>query len=300
MSRFCNTPENGSEPLKETNMEKLLMIHADDAGLSESENRATIECLKKGLVSSYSIMVPCRGFQEIALFAKENPTYDHGIHLTLTCEWHGHRFGPVSPSEEVASLVDENGHFYKTRQELKEHAKPDEVRKELNAQLEMALEFGLRPSHIDSHMYSVGANPEFFEIYRELGKQYGLPVFINKKLLKDVGLQPDKVLKQNDFVVEHAHLATFEHFKKGHLKTFYLDAIENLPIGLNVLLVHPAPDNAEMKAITVNHPNFGSKWRQMDYETLTSEELRATLVENNVRLVSWKEISKMQQAQNRV
>lgn len=52
--------------------EKYLMIHADDAGLSHSENQATMECLKKGMVNSYSIMVPCAGFEEIVEFAKEH------------------------------------------------------------------------------------------------------------------------------------------------------------------------------------------------------------------------------------
>lgn len=273
------------------------MIHADDAGLSASENQATINCLKTGMVNSYSIMVPCRGFQEMAQFAKENPAYDYGIHLTLTCEWHGYRFGPVS-HEGVESLMDQNGHFFKTRQQLKERAKPDEVRKELNAQLEMAYDFGLRPSHIDSHMYSVGASPEFFNIYKELGNKYGLPVFINKKLLQDVGLSPGDVLEEDDFVLEHAHLATFDHFKQGHLKSFYLNTLKNLPAGLNILLIHPAFDDDEMRKVTINHPNFGSAWRQMDYETFTSKETMAVLDKNNIRLVSWKEITSMRKSQN--
>ena len=52
---------------------KLLIIHADDAGLSNSQNRAIIESLKNWLVNSYSIMTPYPCFDEIGDFAKSNP-----------------------------------------------------------------------------------------------------------------------------------------------------------------------------------------------------------------------------------
>ncbi|UJH68944.1 polysaccharide deacetylase family protein [Allomuricauda sp. SCSIO 65647] len=272
--------------------DKLLIIHADDAGLSHSENRATIECLKKGMVNSYSIMVPCPAFEEMATFAKENPAFDYGIHLTLTCEWHDYRFGPVSPPEEVKSLIDHNGHFYKTRQELSENARTEEVYKELVAQMERALDFGLQPSHIDSHMYSVGASPDFFKSYKDLGKKYGLPVFINKKLMHGVGLKVADCIDERDFVVDNAEWATFDHFKKQHLKAFYQETIKNLDAGLNIILIHPAFDDDEMKSITIDHPNFGSEWRQMDFETFTDEKTRLVLEENDIRLVTWREISK--------
>lgn len=171
---------------------KLLMIHADDAGLCHSENRATIQALQYGIVNSYSIMVPCPWFYEMANFAKENSQYDNGIHLTLTCEWENYRFGPVLPIDEVPSLVDENGFFHKNRISLFNMAKPEEVEKELRAQVEKALRFGLQPTHIDSHMCSVGVSAQFLEIYINLGKQYNLPVFLNKEFTASVCLTEEE------------------------------------------------------------------------------------------------------------
>ncbi|RYC51152.1 polysaccharide deacetylase family protein [Flagellimonas olearia] len=272
---------------------KLLIIHADDAGLSHSENQATIQALSTGSVNSYSIMVPCPWFHEMALFAQTHPQFDHGVHLTLTCEWENYKFGPVLPVHEVPSLVDENGHFPKKRDVLKKQASATEVAKELSAQIEKALSYGLRPTHIDSHMYSVGSDPAFFEVYRELGKKYDLPVQINAQLLTMVGLDPDTIIQEGDFLVDQVHLGSYDHFEKGQLGNQYMDILDNLAEGLNVILIHTAFDDREMQGITINHPNFGSAWRQIDFETFTSEAVKSKIEENGIKLITWGEINSL-------
>ncbi len=266
------------------------MIHADDAGLSHSENLATIDALKNGSVNSYSIMVPCPWSYEMMEFAKNHPQFDNGIHLTLTCEWEKYRFGPVLPAKEVPSLVDENGHFFKKKECLNRNASNEEVKKELQAQIERALKFGLKPTHLDSHMYSVASRAEFLKIYKDLGKLYELPVFLNKQLINEIGLAADKCLNDNDFVADNLFLGKFSDFEKGKLREYYNCVLDNLPIGFNVLILHPAFDNAEMQGITVNHPNFGSEWRQLDFNYFTSEECKSKLLKNDIKLVTWKEI----------
>jgi hypothetical protein len=272
---------------------KLLIIHADDAGLSHSENQATIQALSTGSVNSYSIMVPCPWFHEMALFAKTHPQFDHGVHLTLTCEWENYKFGPVLPVHEVPSLVDENGHFPKKRDVLKKHASATEVAKELSAQIEKALSYGLRPTHIDSHMYSVGSDSAFFEVYRELGKKYNLPVQVNAQLLSMVGLDPNTIIQEGDFLVDQVHLGSYDHFEKGQLGNQYMDILDNLAEGLNVILIHTAFDDREMQGITINHPNFGSAWRQIDFDTFTSEEVKSKIEENGIKLITWGEINSL-------
>ena len=162
---------------------KLLIIHADDAGLCHSENIATIQALQKGHLNSYSIMVPCSGYEEMAEFALENPQYDYGIHLTLTCEWQNFKWTPVLPINQVQSLVDSNGYFYKSREEVKNKALSIEIKNELRAQIDKALKIGLKPSHLDSHMYTVGLKEDFLKVYIELGKEYNIPILLSKQFI---------------------------------------------------------------------------------------------------------------------
>lgn len=269
---------------------KLLIIHADDAGLSHSHNRATIKCLRDGLVNSYSIMVPCPWYYEMAIFAKNNPNFDYGIHLTLTCEWKNYRFGPVLPVSEVPSLVDKDGYFFKTREELKRYAKPEHVVKELDAQVQKAIGFGLKPTHLDLHMYSAGADEEFFDAYRKLGEKYRLPTMVSSQLITMAGLIPEHVIKQEDLITDKVHFGNYELFSTEKLYDYYANASEHLIPGLNILLLHPAFDDPEMKGITVDHPNFGAEWRQIDLDFFSDPKNKRLFKKQDVHLITWKDL----------
>ena len=182
--------------------DKLLIIHADDAGLCFAENEATKKALEKGIVNSTSIMMPCSWAYEMAVYAKENPQFDYGIHLTLTCEWKNYKFGPVLSAAEVPSLVDKNGHFYPKRAMVKQNVNPSEVKKELKAQIELAIAWGVKPTHLDSHMFCLGLTKEIINVYRELGKEYNLAIFLSKQLLGDFNMETEKYILDTDFPIE--------------------------------------------------------------------------------------------------
>src|SRR5258707_2392679 len=131
---------------------KLLIIHADDLGMSHSVNRATFEALEKGWVTSSSILVPCPWFPEVARWAQAHPDADLGIHLALNSEWTSFRWRPLSAAGEVPSLVDADGYFPLVETTVGAQAKPAEVERELRAQVDRARAAGIRLSHLDSHM----------------------------------------------------------------------------------------------------------------------------------------------------
>jgi predicted glycoside hydrolase/deacetylase ChbG (UPF0249 family) len=267
---------------------KLLIIHADDLGLAHSVNAATISALEQGAITSASIMVPCPSFDEIANYARLNPEADLGLHLTLTAEWENHRWGGVLPSSQIPTLLDDSGFLHATSDDVRKHADPDDVEKEIRAQVDRAIASGILPTHLDTHMGSVYVSPDLFERYLSVGKSYGIPVFIPYETLPVFAHWWFDLPDDDYLYIDRLFMASDQ--KPDQWVTYYTDIIQNLKPGLTEIIVHLAYDDPEMKEITVNHPDFGSAWRQRDFDFFTSAQAKKLLEDNDVVLIGYREI----------
>ncbi|MCB0551102.1 MAG: ChbG/HpnK family deacetylase, partial [Phaeodactylibacter sp.] len=161
----------------------------------------------------------------------------------------------------------------------------EEVEKELRAQIEQTLRFGIRPTHLDSHMGCLfWGRPEYFKIYLKLGREYGIPVM----LTKDPPLMTE-YLTDDDMVLDHVYTANVNNYQEG-MANYYEKLLKELPAGVSALLIHCAYDNLEFQGIAVDHPAWGNAWRQADFDFFTSEKCRKILEEENIRLVTWREL----------
>ena len=267
---------------------KYLMIHADDAGLAWSENLATQQGMLTGSINSTSLMVPCPWFYEMAQFAVKYPSLDFGIHLTLTGEWKTYPFRPITPVNQIPSLVDKNGYFLPKREYIRDYAVLEEVRLELKNQIEFAISLGMKPSHLDSHMYTLGVRQDLLDLYQELSETYKLPIILSKTLISYTGESSTKFNLPHEKCFESLFMASMKEFEKVGNTAFYDNTLSNLPDGLSIILIHPALESEEMNQITIDHPNFGAKWRSQDAAYFSSEACKLKLKENNIELINFK------------
>jgi predicted glycoside hydrolase/deacetylase ChbG (UPF0249 family) len=268
---------------------KLLILHADDLGVAHSVNAASLDALDKGVISSASVMIPTPWISEVAAYARAHPGADLGLHLTLTSEWLTYRWGSVAPSDRVPSLLDSTGTFPSDVPPVAAKAKPAEVERELRAQIERAIALGIRPTHVDSHMGALFSTPELFAVYVKVAREYRLPFLALATGLPAAFRAP---LSDKDVLLDAVVIAGPD-VPRDQWSAFYLRAIANLKPGLTEMIVHLGHDDAELRAVTVDHEPYGSAWRQRDYDVVRSPEFRKALRDQNVILITWRDLQKL-------
>ncbi len=277
-----------------------LIIHADDGGLCHSVNQAIINALRTGIITSTSLMVPCPAFDEIADFLKKNPQYDVGIHLTLTCGYSYYKsWGPVAKKEKVPSLVNPDGYFWSTVQEVITNAKLEDLEKELRAQIELCKKSGIKPTHLDCHRGVLFTDFRFLEIYIKLGLKYKIPPLLLKpttstfKAAEEQGIKIDlkeieKLLGMGLPFLDHLFMIIEDSLSFEDREEKYIEFIKQIPIGVSQIIVHPGYDDEELNRLTSN-----GKSRNDDLIIFTDSRIKQLIEEQNIRLIGWKELAKL-------
>ena len=90
-------------------MQRSLIVNADELGLTEGINEGIIEVHAHGIVTSTTMVANFWAFDHAVALSRKYPSLAIGVHLNLT---HGM---PILPQDRVHTLVDEHGYFFRRR-----------------------------------------------------------------------------------------------------------------------------------------------------------------------------------------
>lgn len=279
--------------------DRVVIIHTDDIGMCQASVEAFAEMVEYGLISSGAVMVPCPWFLEAAAFARTHPQADLGVHLTLTSEYDRYRWGPISTRDPVSGLMDDQGFFHRSSDEVWKNADPEAATAELDAQVSRALAEGMDLTHIDTHMGTV-AHPGLIPGYIQLATRYGLPPMIPR-------LSADEMMAVGNVDEGTAQMITGMISMLEEMGIPLLDSLSGLELvdatdrigqaktalrklkpGLTHFIIHPSKDTPELRRITTS-------WdcRAADYETFTSDAMRDFIRAEGIQVIGYRALKEL-------
>lgn len=275
-----------------------VILHVDDVGMSHSSNLGAIQGIEDGAASSFAIMMPCPWVVEIARWIKDGRTnVDSGLHLTLTSEWQVYRWGPVAGKRAVPGLVDDEGAMWRSVPQVATRASADEIETEIRAQIDRAENLGIPITHLDSHMGTLFARPDYFERFFKVGAEKKIPILaigghatytIQQNGDAAKGLRPliPKIWNAGLPVLDDLHTGWSGPDTPAKLH----ETLRTLKPGVTEILFHASQPTEEFPLITGSHAA-----RKADLEALKSPETKAILKERNIVVTTWRELMQRRQ-----
>ncbi len=286
----------------------VLILHVDDVGMSYDSNMGAIKATEKGVATSMSVMMPCPWVPNFVHYLKNHPETDAGLHLTLNAEWKEYRWGPISGKLNVPNLVDEEGAMWHSVKETLDHATPDDVEKEIRGQLERARAMGFNPTHLDSHMGTIFARPDYLERYIKLGIEQHIPVMfpgghdymimrsgaalsLEKaqaigKMLWAAGLPVLDDLHNDSYNWSIEKAANLNDKDLQAFKTQkYIESFKDLKSGVTMVIMHCTETTEVFQQITDS-----GLIRKSDLLAMLDPVLKKYIQDNGIILTTWREL----------
>ena len=292
-------------------MDKYLIINADDLGMCHAHNVATFDLLKKGAITSSTIMACCPWAYEAVRFAKDNPQFAIGVHLTNTSEWAAYRWPPVTGAQ---SLKDKDGFMPRNCNEFTQNADVTDARAELVAQINRLKGWGFQPSHADNHMGSMyGIHNGRFELLQtviEVAAQYGLPFRFPMKFsaaqykngMFGIQIPMDKIAAAIGQFTEFGRSAGVampdylipgdwngpQSEKYENYREYIYELYRTFEPGVTETYIHPAAECDELKAITGNWQR-----RVWEYRLFSDPKTGQHIDSLGIKLINYRDLKKM-------
>ncbi|HCI16488.1 MAG: ChbG/HpnK family deacetylase [Candidatus Marinimicrobia bacterium] len=287
--------DNWAEKLGYPKGSRVVILHADDIGMCSEANEAVKPYLKNGQIQSAAAMVPCPWFNDFAEWSIKNETLDIGLHLTLTSEWQTYRWESISNPSDVPGLIDNDGYFWHEVPDVVMHASAAEVEKEIRAQIDRAIDVGMKPDHIDTHMGTLYGHPDYAKAFFNVAMEYNIPANVIDFTLANVDKFKGQGYPISDEMISYSEnytlpkLDDFFSVPNGNTyeekKSNFFQLIRSLKPGISEIIFHPSIESEGLKKIT-------NSWQQRVWEAKMFSDLDVIQFMKNEGLIftNWKEM----------
>ena len=273
----------------------VLMFYVAELGVCYEANEAGWQALTQGQAHSGAVTPPAPWFDE---FADRDPTsagLDMGLSLTLNSAWEHYRWKPVSPHNDVPSLVDGDGFLVKSLLRFSMNADAEDVKREIDAQISRAREAGIAPTHLLPYAGSLLARPDLTAIYLDASRRHWIPAVL-------VELTPDEIARFReagfpldsdmiDIITNHP-LPKLDDLRFVPVADSYeekraalLEMVAGLDPGITKIVFYPAEDSGALRRLA-------GDWQQRvwDAELLGDPVVAEALTNEGVIFTSWREM----------
>jgi chitin disaccharide deacetylase len=153
---------------------KLLIVNADDYGLTEGISRGILHAHREGIVTSTSAIALGPAYPKVAKWLADVPALGVGVHLAAVGE-----DPPLLSAREIPSLVGKRGHLCESYSAFVGRAllgriDREDLRREFTAQLESVQELGVPITHLDAHQH-LQLWPSVCEVVIDLATRFDIP-----------------------------------------------------------------------------------------------------------------------------
>jgi predicted glycoside hydrolase/deacetylase ChbG (UPF0249 family) len=290
------TDRTSAEKLGFPKGKRVIILHADDAGMCEEANISVFRYLQNEQIQSTSGMPPCEYFDEFVAWANQNAEKDMGLHLTLTSEWQNYRWGSVSDPKSVPGLIDPDGFLWHEVPDVVKHASAEEVEKEIRAQIDKAVSMGMDVDHIDTHMGTLYGTIDYAMAYMKVAQEYNIPAMVisltDPEVLRRFQEEGYPVDENTSNLISQYPLPQLDDFHAVPSGKTYDEKIQNffqmvkaLKPGLTEIIFHPSVDTENLKSIT-------NSWQQRVWEAemFADPNVISFFEDEGIIFTNWKEI----------
>lgn len=287
--------ETWAEKLGFPSGKRVLILYANHMGAAYEFNRPGQQLLQDRIIQSVGVMPACPWSDEFAKWCRENPGYDVGVCLSFNCPSDLYRWRPVSPRDQVRSLVDPDGYLWRTVLQFALRAELDDVKREVHAQIDKARKSGIRPTHLIPDMGSLLTRSDLTELYLDVAEEYWIPAVIPEltpaviESFREQGfpLTPEMIGIINSYrlpKVDDLQFVPDTESYETKREAFY-QLIGSLSPGITQIILHPADRTKALERVSPRWEN-----RVWEAQLLADPAVHQFLEDAGVMMTNWIDI----------